>query len=144
MKLKAKYGAVWQDLPSSPGTCPSQGASLCTYAAWFARPAHIQPKNIFRLPLSAGCVQTLLRIRMGCHKLLWDLGRRQGIGRLHRVCTLCAGDNLGDEQHVSLDAQGCKIFVTNIRGCLESMQLPCFNTCGKMILMVLRCLSRRA
>ena len=27
-----------------------------------------------------------------------------------------------------LNAQGCKIFVTNIRGCLESMQPPCFNT----------------
>ena len=26
-----------------------------------------------------------------------------------------------------LNAQGCKIFVTNIRGSLESMQLPCFE-----------------
>ena len=43
-----------------------------------------------------------------------------------------------------LNAQGCKIFVTNIRGCLESMQLPCFNSCGKMIFMVLRYLSRHA
>ena len=43
-----------------------------------------------------------------------------------------------------LNAQGCKIFVTNIRGCLESMQLPCSNSCGKMIFMVLRYLSRHA
>ena len=43
-----------------------------------------------------------------------------------------------------LNAQGCKIFVTNIRGCLESMQPPCFNSCGKMIFMVLRYLSRHA
>ena len=49
-----------------------------------------------------------------------------------------------------LNAQGCKIFVTNIRGSLESMQLPCFeagiefNSCGKMIFMVLRYLSRHA
>ncbi len=106
IKLKAKYDAIWQDLPFSPRTCPSQGASLCTYGAWFARPAHIHPKAIFRLPLSAGCVQTLLRFRMGCHNLPWDLGRRQGIPRLHRVCTLCAGENPGDEQHVVFECPG--------------------------------------
>ena len=43
-----------------------------------------------------------------------------------------------------LNAQGCKIFVTVIRGCLESMQLPCFNSCGKMIFVVLRYSSRSA
>ena len=43
-----------------------------------------------------------------------------------------------------LNAQGCKIFETNIRGCLESMQLPCFNSCGKMIFVVLRYSSRSA
>ena len=43
-----------------------------------------------------------------------------------------------------LNAQGCKIFVTNIRGCLESMQLPCFNSCGKMIFVVLQYSSRSA
>ena len=83
-----------------------KGASLCTYATWFARPAHIHPRTIFRLPLSAGCVQTLLRFRMGCHNLPWDLGRRQGIPRLHRVCALCAGDNPGDEQHVMFECPG--------------------------------------
>ena len=60
----------------------------------------------FRLQLSAGCVQTLLRFRMGCHIHPWDLGRRQGIGRLHRVCTLCAGGNPGDEQHVVFECPG--------------------------------------
>ena len=43
-----------------------------------------------------------------------------------------------------LNAQGCKIFETNIRGCLESMQLPCSNSCGKMIFVVLRYSSRSA
>ncbi len=36
------------------------------------------------------------------------------------------------------------MFVINIRGCLESMQLPCFTLCDKMIFVVLRCLSRNA
>ncbi len=43
-----------------------------------------------------------------------------------------------------LNAQGCKTYVTNIRGYLDSMQLPCFNSCGKMIFMVLQDLSRHA
>ena len=43
-----------------------------------------------------------------------------------------------------LSAQGCRIFVTDIKACLESMQLPCFNSCGKMTFVVLRCLSRNA
>ena len=43
-----------------------------------------------------------------------------------------------------LNAQGCRIFVTNIKGCLGSMQLPCFNSCGKMIFVVLQYSSRSA
>ena len=43
---------------------------------------------------------------MGCHNLPWDLGRRQGVGRLHRVCTLCAGGNPGDEQHAVFECPG--------------------------------------
>ena len=40
-----------------------------------------------------------------------------------------------------LSAQGCRMFVTDIKACLESMQLPCFNSCGKMTFVVLPCLS---
>ena len=43
-----------------------------------------------------------------------------------------------------LNAQGCRISVTNIKGCLESMQLPCFNSCGKMIFVVLQYSSKSA
>ena len=113
------------------------------FTIWFARPAHIHPKTIFRLQLSAGCVQTLLRFRMGCHNLPWDLGRRQGIGRLHRVCTLCAGGNPGDEQHVVFECPGLQDIRDKHQG-LESMQLPCFNSCGKMIFVVLQYSSRSA
>ena len=42
------------------------------------------------------------------------------------------------------NAQGCRIFVTNIKGYLGSMQLPCFNSCGKMIFVVLQYSSRSA
>ena len=43
-----------------------------------------------------------------------------------------------------LSAQVYRIFVTDFKACLESMQLPCFNSCGKMTFVVLRCLSRNA
>ena len=33
---------------------------------------------------------------------------------------------------------------SNIQDCLESMQLPCFNSCGKMIFVVLQYSSRSA
>ncbi len=89
-------------------------------------------------------LSALLRFRMGCHNLPWDHGHRQGISRLHRVCTFCAGENPGDEQHVVFECPGLQIFVTDIKACLESMQLPCFNSCGKMTFVVLRCLSRNA
>ena len=87
-------------------TCNVYEGSLRTVFKFITRPAHIHRKAIFRLPLSAGCVQTLLRFRMGCHNLPWDLGRRQGIPRLHRVRTLCAGENPGDEQHVVFECPG--------------------------------------
>ena len=34
------HDAVWEGLDSCPRTCPSAGARLCTYAAWFARQPH--------------------------------------------------------------------------------------------------------
>ena len=45
---------------------------------------------------------------MGCHNLPWDLGRRQGVPRLLRVCTLCAAENLGAEQHAVFECLGLK------------------------------------
>ena len=51
-------------------------------------------------------MQSLLRFRLGCHNLPWDLGRRQGVPRLHRICTLYAGEHLGDEQHVVFECPG--------------------------------------
>ena len=42
------------------------------------------------------------------------------------------------------ECPGPQDIVTDIKACLESMQLPCFNSCGKMTFVVLRCLSRNA
>ena len=109
------------------------------------RPAHTQSLDRLPLPLS-GCqslyvwrmvctacphpsqgniqVQTLLRFRMGCHNLPWDLGRRQGIPRLHRVCTLCAGENPGDEQHVVFECPGLQDIRDRYQGLFGEHELP--------------------
>ena len=65
------------------------------------------------------------------------------LGKQHEMSQMGI-DQSSVSSMLCLNAQGCKIFVTDIRGCLESMQLPCFNSCGKMIFVVLRCLSRTA
>ncbi len=37
--LKERYDALWQNLPVNPRKCPSEGASLYVYNAWFANMA---------------------------------------------------------------------------------------------------------
>jgi len=64
--------AKWQNLSVNPRTCPRDAMPrLCTYNAWFARPATTHRKTIFRLALSHKCVQALLRFRLGCHNLFF-------------------------------------------------------------------------
>lgn len=90
---RSKYiRAVWQDLPDSPRTCPSEGASLCTYKAWVARPNTAHLRTLFRLAMSNRCVEALLRFRLGIHNLPWIVGRMQSVG--HRGRAHCAIVNL--------------------------------------------------
>ena len=82
--------ATWQGLSVNPRTCPRDNMPrLCTYNAWFARPAVTHRKVIFRLPLSNKCVQSLLRFRLGCHNLPRDVGTRTAIPRSQRFCHAC-------------------------------------------------------
>jgi len=43
--LKERYDAFWQDLPVSPTTRPSEGASLRIYKALYARPVDERPRG---------------------------------------------------------------------------------------------------
>ena len=43
---------------------PSEGASLCVNNAWFAKPAIVHPKTIFRLALSKKSMPAFFRFRM--------------------------------------------------------------------------------
>ena len=72
--ITQRRDAVWEGLDVCPRTCPSVGARLCTYAAWFARPPHKHARSLLDLPLSSRCMQTLFRFRMGVHRLPKDEG----------------------------------------------------------------------
>ena len=71
--------AVWEGLDPCPRTCPSAGARLCMYAAWFARPPHKHARSLLDLPLGSRCIQNFLRFGMGVHHLPEDEGSRQRV-----------------------------------------------------------------
>ena len=99
--------ATWQGLSVNPRTCPRDNMPrLCTYNAWFARPAVTHRKVIFRLPLSNKCVQSLLRFRLGCHNLPRDVGSRTAIPRSQRFCHVCSVGQPGDEYHLVFECRG--------------------------------------
>ena len=98
--LDARAASVWADLDFCPRTCLSHKSRLCTYNAWFARPAGYARKSYLSLPLPARCVTQMLRFRMGCHGLPRDTGSWARIPRADRVCTLCGPGSLGDEKHL--------------------------------------------
>ena len=100
MCITQRRDAVWAGLDICPRTCPSPGARLCTYVAWFARPPHKQPKSLLDLPLPSKCMQAFLRFRMGVHRLPKDEGSWNRVPRQDRVCQLCGSGSLCDEKHV--------------------------------------------
>ena len=54
-------------------------------------------------PLSARCMRTLLRFRMGTHSLPNVLGRRTGTPRDQRLCQHCTLHAIHDEKHLVLE-----------------------------------------
>ena len=98
--ITQRRDAVWEGLDVCPRTCPSVGARLCTYAAWFARPPHKHARSLLDLPLSSRCMQTLFRFRMGVHRLPKDEGSWNRVPRHERLCLLCNLGSLCDEKHV--------------------------------------------
>ena len=57
--ITRRRDTVWQGLDPCPRTCPSAGACLCTYAAWFARPPHKHARSLLDLLLGFKCMKTI-------------------------------------------------------------------------------------
>ena len=99
--LDAPDRQLWEGVDICPRTGPSDDATLCTYVRWFARPAGLrQPSPLMMQPLSARCMRTLLRFRMGSQSLPIVLGRRTGVPRAQRLCQRCNLHAVHDERHL--------------------------------------------
>ena len=87
-----------------PRSCPSAGASLCTYARWFWRGSW-EPNmcsasvSVLDISLPYKKVVQFLRFRCGCHNLPNLQGRRLRLPRYLRHCPQCSS-SLCDEQHM--------------------------------------------
>ena len=100
-RLSANLDAVWAGLAVSPRLCPTNGARLCTYLRWFARPQGCAT-DLLRLPLPHRAMVRLLRFRTGCHRLPSMTGSFSGVPRSERRCPLC-DSHYPDERHVLLE-----------------------------------------
>jgi len=67
----AREQACWQGLSECPRTCPTEHASLCKYARWFApRPGPRLGSNPYvTLQLGLSRVLKIIKFRLGCHRL---------------------------------------------------------------------------
>ena len=103
--MPAVIGALKADLagPAAvalycPRQAPSAGVVCYTYAQWF-QPFSAR-RRYCQLPVSGRNMQRFLQFRLGCHQLPIAAGRRSGIARACRLCTLCGSGALGDEKHL--------------------------------------------
>jgi len=104
-------------LSVTPRTSPKDKMPrLCTYNAYFAGPATVHRRTLFRLPLSDKCVQTLLRFRLGCHKMPRDVGPGTAVPRSQRLCSVCHAGQPGDDYHLVFECQGLEYIRQNYPG----------------------------
>lgn len=88
-----------------PRIAPSNGEKLCTYLAWFARPAWASGPHFWQLSLSAPQQRAVMRLLLGSHQLPIEKGRHQKPPqpRHLRTCTACDAGVVGDEKHLLLE-----------------------------------------
>ena len=102
--LDAQALQIWDDIDICPRTCLSSNVTLCTYHRWFARPACVRhTSQLLQQRLSARCLRTLLKFKMGCHSLANVSGRWARVTRPQRFCMRCAQQVIGDECHLAFE-----------------------------------------
>ena len=89
----------WDDTHISPRSYPSAGAKLCTYHRWFSRPSPLA-EPYFELPLSRRSLGQLFSLRLSCHSLPIEQGKRAKLLCAMRFCPLCPGHHVRDERHL--------------------------------------------
>ncbi len=103
--MLARDMSVWGGLHISPRGAPSEGAKLCTYLRWFARPDRISTEPYYELPLPVTKLRSIFHFRVGAHSLPVEQGRIEmpKVPRHLRRCTFCATNAIGDERHCVFD-----------------------------------------
>ncbi len=122
---------TWQGLSVNPRTCPREKMPrLCTYNAWFARPATIHCRTIFRLALSNKCMQTYIDPDLSVTICLgmWVAGLQCPGPRGLALSTILVSRAMSSIQCLCVRAY--KIFVT--RNCLDRMLGQWSSACGRL------------
>ena len=97
--------SIWGTLHISPRGAPSQGAKLCTYLRWFARPDRISTEPYYELPLPVTKLRSIFHFRVGAHSLPIERAELRCL-RCHGICAgarFCATNAIGDERHCVFD-----------------------------------------
>ena len=118
--LKAGLAGPAPAVVCCPRQAPSAGVVRYTYTQWF------QPfgsrRRYCQLPVSGRNMKRFLQFRLGCHQLPIAVGRRNGIARACRLCTLCGSGALGDERHL--------VFECGALAELRAKYAHLFEVCG--------------
>ena len=86
-------------------------------------------------PLSARCMRTLLRLRMGSHSLPIVLGRRTGVPRAQRLCQRCKLHAVHDERHLVFECRAMhSVCGIGTLPCSVLLTTPCSCSCGSATL----------
>jgi hypothetical protein len=91
----------WEGLHPDPRTAPPTGVVKCTYLRWVVgdgrEPGEGAPHLNVRMPFELR--STLVRLRVGTHRLRVETGRHAGLARARRTCTNCAFGAVDDLLH---------------------------------------------
>ena len=118
----------FQSLDVCPRSSSSQGASLCTYKNWFAKPEW-QCNDFLVAPVHISLMRQFLQFRTGCHQLPIVTGRMLNIPRHQRLCLACRTSSVCDELHLVFECPSLQ----NIRQNYQHLFPPHITTMKQFV-----------